>query len=309
MKAAFTICTSSYLAQAKVLSQSFIKFAGDYKFYLFLVDELDEQIEYNKFEGVEFVLAKTLPIDFFALVEKYNIIELNTCIKGTCFKYLFNKGAQMVHYFDPDIELLDEIKHLDAHFKDAPILLTPHITSPITWQDGSPNENLFLNHGLYNLGYKGLTNQGDYMKLLDWWEDRTLTRGYYRTKQGFFVDQLWINYVPLFWPESTKILFDPGYNMGPWNLHERTLSSQEGGKFLVNNVSTLKFYHFSSYKHINHEISNNYRYTFATNPDVKLLYDSYQKKMIEAGVDFYLSIKWAYQKKETFIKRLFKKKK
>lgn len=307
MNAIFTICTNSYLAQAIVLSASVKRFAKDYKFYLFLADELDPDISYNDFPNIEFVLAKSLPIDFFSLVKKYNIIELNTCIKGTCFKYLFNeKGAEKVHYFDPDIELFEDIDTLDQHFDDAAILLTPHIVSPISWQEGSPNENLFLNHGLYNLGYLGLAKKGDYMNLLDWWENRTLTMGYYKTKEGLFVDQLWINYVPLFYPESSKILFDKGYNMGPWNLHERALS-QKDGKFYVNKTVSLKFYHFSSYKHNRHEISGNYRYTFASNPDMRQLYDDYQQKMIAAGVDNFVGKTWAYEQKKSWFSKLFKK--
>eukprot|EP01132_Coremiostelium_polycephalum_P015393 gene15393-18596_t len=287
MKAAFTICTNNYLAQAKILSASIHQFAKEYKFYLFLVDELHPEINYQDFPGIEFILAKTLPIEFSDLIKKYDIVELNTCIKASAFKHLFTeKGAETVHYFDPDIELFDDIKQLDTNFEQAPILLTPHIMNPIPWQEGSPNENLFLNHGLYNLGYIGINKKGDYMKLLNWWENRTLTMGFNRTRHGLFVDQLWINYVPLFFPGSTKILFDQGYNMGPWNLHERSLSNKED-RFFVNDQVSLKFYHFSSYKYNQHEISGNYRYTFASNPDVRSLYDLYQQKMIDAVRKYY----------------------
>ncbi|WP_316837470.1 hypothetical protein [Pedobacter nutrimenti] len=309
MKAAFTICTNNYLAQARILFSSIQKFAKDYKCYLFLVDELHPEIDYKDFPGIEFILAKTLPIEFSGLIKKYDIVELNTCVKASAFKHLFNeKGAEIVHYFDPDIELFDEITNLDVHFEQASILLTPHIITPIPWQEGSPNENLFLNHGLYNLGYLGLTNKGDYMKLLDWWENRTLNMGYNRTRHGLFVDQLWINYVPLFFPGSTKILFDQGCNMGPWNLHERSLSHKDN-KFFVNDSVSLKFYHFSSYKYNQHEISGNYRYTFTSNPDVKPLYDLYQEKMIASGVKLYSGTKWAYEQKKPFLSKFLKKKK
>lgn len=307
MRAAFTICTNNYLAQVKVLAESIKNYAPEYRFYLFLADEFDNGIDYKGL-GFEVILAKSLPIDFFSLVKKYNIIELNTCIKASCFKYLFKETkADIIHYFDPDIALFNDIQHLDNHFNTSSILITPHILTPITWQEGSPNENLFLNHGIYNLGYLGLKKSKDTFELLDWWENRTLNWGYYRTRQGLFVDQLWINYVPIFFPDSSKVLTDPEFNMGPWNLHERSLSYTEG-KFMVNNKYPLTFYHFSSYKFSQHEISSNYRYTFATNPDMRQIYDLYRDKMLAAGVENFVGKKWAYQRKENFFSKLFKKK-
>ncbi|WP_410221962.1 hypothetical protein [Pedobacter sp.] len=307
-KIIFTVCTNNYLAQANVLAKSVKNMALDYMFYLFLADEFSPEIEYNKFENINFINWQDLPIDCEDLKKKFDVVELSTGIKASCFKYLFSKyEAEIVHYFDPDIRLFSSLNHLDAYFDQASILLTPHIFNPIKWQDGSPNENLFLRHGLYNLGYLGLKKSEAAAATLDWWEDRCLKMGFNNPKYGFFVDQLWMNYIPLFHPKETFIILDKGYNMGPWNLHERSLSGKNDSSFMVNGESNLVFYHFSSYNYKSHEISRHYRYTFASNPDVKPVYDIYQQEMIEAGVEKFELFKWAYTKKKSFLKKLLKK--
>lgn len=306
-KIIFTVCTNNYLAQASVLAKSIKDIAPDYSFYLFLADEFNEQIDYDGFENINFINWQTLPIDCEDLKKKFDVVELNTAIKASCFKYIFSTfSPNIVHYFDPDIRLFASLENLDKHFENGSILLTPHIFSPIEWKDGSPNENLFLRHGLYNLGYLGLKMSQATEALLNWWEDRCLKMGFNNPKYGFFVDQLWMNYIPMFYPEETHIILDRGCNVGPWNLHERSLSTKDSS-FLVNETSSLLFYHFSSYNHQQHEISKHYRYTFASNPDVKPVYDIYHKEMIEARVEKFETFKWAYGKKKSFLKKLLKR--
>lgn len=307
-KIIFTVCTNNYLAQASVLAKSVKDIAPDYTFYLFLADEFNGDINYTALENINFINWQTLPIDCNDLKDKFDVIELSTAIKASCFKYLFATfSPEIVHYLDPDIKLFSSLDKLDSYFESSSILLTPHIHSPIKPQEGSPNENLFLRHGLYNLGYLGLKKSAVSDKALDWWEDRCLTMGFNNPKYGFFVDQLWMNYIPIFYPKETHIMLDMGYNMGPWNLHERSLNFKDSA-FLVNGNSPLVFYHFSSYKYNQHEISKHYRYTFASNPDVKPIYDSYRKEMIEAGVEKFEKFKWAYTKKKTFLKKIIKRK-
>lgn len=287
MKIAFTICSNNYLAQAKTLAESIYTYGADYIFYIFLVDELDYTIDYNFFAPSKIILAKELPLNFESLKTKYNIIELNTCIKPSCFKYLFinNPTASHIHYFDPDIEIFTDFSYLDKNFNHGSILLTPHIIKPICPGNKEPNENLFLNYGLFNLGYIGLKNNSEsVMRMLNWWEMRTLENGFIRIEKGVFVDQLWINFVPLFYPRDVKILFEPGYNMAPWNLHERVLT-YNSEKIIVNDKFPLVFYHFSSYKFSDKLVMSIYnRYTFESNPDLVPLYDDYHSKLLKNNI-------------------------
>jgi lipopolysaccharide biosynthesis glycosyltransferase len=106
MNLAFTICSNNYLAQAKTLGDSLLKHNPGHKFIIVLVDRKTPQIDYSFFEPYEIVLIEDVGIqDFESIWKKYNIVELNTAVKPTLFKYFFKKYAELdnAFYFDPDI--------------------------------------------------------------------------------------------------------------------------------------------------------------------------------------------------------------
>ncbi|HEX4374282.1 MAG TPA: hypothetical protein VHZ50_13355, partial [Puia sp.] len=84
----FTICSNNYLAQATVLGNSVKLHNPSYQFTIFLVDEKNEKIDYEKI-GHEIIPVHLIEPDLDKLVLKYDIIELNTCIKPRIFEYLF----------------------------------------------------------------------------------------------------------------------------------------------------------------------------------------------------------------------------
>jgi hypothetical protein len=80
----------------------------------------DEVIELEKIEP-----------NFESLALKYNIIELNTCLKPRVFEYLFaERKFRRVIFLDPDIKLFNTLTHLFASLDNANILLTPHTFRP-----------------------------------------------------------------------------------------------------------------------------------------------------------------------------------
>jgi hypothetical protein len=151
MRIAFTICSNNYLAQAKTLGNSLLERNPDYKFIIFLVDTLSEKVDYGSFKNLEVIpIEKLFPGTFDKLWQRYNIIELNTSVKPTCFKYLFENypAAEWLFYFDPDIVLFHSLYNLEKEFNDNNILLTPHIIHPIELDGKLPMENHFLNYGI-----------------------------------------------------------------------------------------------------------------------------------------------------------------
>jgi|LauGreDrversion4_2_1035121.scaffolds.fasta_scaffold103027_2 hypothetical protein len=280
MKILFTICSNNYLAQAKVLLQSSKEKTSDYLFYLFVVDVQNMNIDYDSFGFSKIVFIRDLlPESIDLLISKYNLIELNTSIKATAFKYIIsqNVGSEIVIYLDPDIQIFSSLNLLEKILQSKSIVLSPHITSPIEIDNFSPNENIFLNYGLYNLGFIALSSQNIEAKIfLNWWEERLLTQCFINLKEGLFVDQLWINLVPLMF-QDVFIIKDLGYNMAPWNLHERHLGYQND-KLMVNERHQLVFYHFSSIDFENKaNISKPYysRFNFLNRPDLFRIYSTY----------------------------------
>ncbi|TAH01518.1 MAG: glycosyl transferase [Sphingobacteriales bacterium] len=280
MKIAFTLCSNNYFAQALLLGQSFLLHNPGFEFYVGLIDEKSEQINYNQFNINILPIAQIEP-DILDLALKYNIVELNTAVKPHYFLHFIEKfNAKVVIYLDPDIYVYQNFKPLEDYLEIDDILLTPHILKPIPIDRKTPFENDFLNFGLYNLGFIALKVNNNTINMLNWWKQRTYQFGYHNLAKGLFVDQLWVNLVPILFGKC-KIINHPGYNIGPWNLHERFLSIKNDSYF-VNNDFQLYFYHFSNYNPANsskiHTVFT--RYDFENRPDLVNIYADYTKLLV-----------------------------
>ena len=219
----FTICSNNYLAQAKVLGDSLQKVNPNYNFKIFLCDKFDAAINYNTI-GHEVIEIESFAPEISDLAEKYHIIELNTAMKPRVIEFLFEYlKAEKVVYLDPDIFVNHSLSELENYLDHYSILLTPHVNTPIPLDGMQPSESLFLNYGIYNLGFIALQNDENSNALVKWWKNTTYTQGFVSVCNGLFVDQLPMNLAPLFF-KGVKILREMGYNMAPWNLHERKLS-------------------------------------------------------------------------------------
>jgi hypothetical protein len=104
-----------------------------------------------------------------------------------------------------------------------------------------------------------------------------------------FYDQLWVNYVPVFY-DNSYILKHPGYNMARWNLHERSLNAN----YCVNQSFPLRFFHFSGYNYSMPSLISSYNKSFNLNDwnDLNHIFESYNKLLLNNKVDiiFKLSV-------------------
>lgn len=250
---AFTICSNNYLAQAAVLTNSIKKTNPECHVIVGLVDKKELSIDYTLLNA-DIIEIDQIGIPNFAdLWQKYDIVELNTSVKASMFKYLFYtyQSCTAAYYFDPDIQLFEHLGEMNSLLDIYDVLLTPHVLTIVPLDGQSPEENTFLNYGIYNLGFIGLKSNNlskEVFELLNWWEERLLKYCFNRPCDGYFVDQLWLNLVPIYF-NKVKILLEMGYNAGPWNLHERqNLSCREDNRYVMPDQSKLFFYHFSNYK-------------------------------------------------------------
>jgi len=219
MNLAFTICSNNYLPQAGALCRSFMDLHPGFVFYIVLADEKKDSMDYSSFSPAQILpVAEAQCVDVHTLSAKYHIIEFCTALKPSFFKYFLKQFPEIeqVYYFDPDLffygSLLPVMQQLAS---GREIVITPHIITPIPLDGKKPNENLFLNYGIYNLGFIGIKAGGLQASLfLDWWEERVLANGFDDVANGFFTDQLWINLAPVFF-EKVHIEKGRGYNMGP----------------------------------------------------------------------------------------------
>ena len=217
-----TICTiisKNYLAHARVLTESFLKNNPNGKVYVLLVDTIDKKFdpEKEKFTLVEIDKIGIENLESFCF--KYDILEQNTGAKANFLKYLLKKyDLEKLVYFDPDIIITNSLKNLWDLLDKKSIVLTPHLTNPIT-DDKHPSEIDILRSGSYNLGFIALSHNKTSLKFLDWWIPHLMKHGFNDIEQGLFTDQKWIDLVPSIF-DDVYVIRHPGYNIAYWNLQQ-----------------------------------------------------------------------------------------
>ena len=284
MKIIFTICSNNYLAQAKTLGDSVLKHNPDYSFMIFLCDKKCQEVDYSFFEPHKVVEVQDVLMEKFdEMAGKYDIIELNTSVKAFVFHYIYNtfKDVEFVMYFDPDTCVFDKLILIEKELENASVLLTPHIYTPVEFDGKQPTENIFTQYGIYNLGFLATRRKEGTFDLLEWWKKRLEINCYNKPQEGIFVDQLPMNFAPIFF-KGVKVSENRGLNMAPWNLHERNLTLS-GGKYFVNDATPLVFYHFSNCKpHDSENLSTYYtRVTFEGQDVLRKIYDQYKKAVLK----------------------------
>lgn len=296
MLLAFTICSNNYLAQAVVLGQSWLRHHPDSRFAIVLVDELSAEIDYSCVDQFLLLPLSSLQIDRLPeLVRKYNITELNTAIKPDAFVHLAQSyKPDKIIYIDPDICVygrLDEVLGLlDTH----DLVVTPHYCTPIDDGKSTADVNM-LGVGLFNLGFLAVARPDRLGEFFDWWRQRLYAYCYYDAARGLFYDQVWMNFVVVFF-NSWHVLKHPGYNMANWNFHERRLTQVGDDTYLVNEMVPLRLFHFSGYKMDKpNEIARYHnRYTFGDRPDLVKIFNAYREACKSAGADLMSRIPCCY---------------
>lgn len=289
MTIAFTICSINYLAQARTLGDSLAKTNPEILFVIGLVDNLEGvQFEPSYLPKYPMVEIDKIGIQGFEeMAGRYNITELNTAVKPFYFTYFFKQypEAKNVIYFDPDIIVYQPLTELQNSLKSHDAVLTPHINTPI--EDRlTPNELHHLNTGVYNLGFVAFSRSEATTTFVNWWEEKLRYECLIDLCNGLFVDQNWMNFLPVFIP-NTYIERNPGYNAAYWNLHERTFSQKESTFYA--NESPLIFFHYSGYDPEKPDVLSKYqdRFVLAQRTDAIPLFEIYRKALIDNGNAYY----------------------
>ncbi|WP_031526906.1 glycosyl transferase [Dyadobacter crusticola] len=299
MTIAFTICSINYLAQARTLGNSLRATNPDVRFFIGLVDLL-QGISFDDSYKPDFPMIEIDKIeirDFQEMADRYNITELNTAVKPFYFTYFFKHypEAKNVIYFDPDIIVFQPLTGLLGSLQKSDAVLTPHLNTPI--EDRlTPNELHHLNTGIYNLGFVAFRRSAINLEFISWWEEKLRYECLIDLCNGLFVDQNWMNFLPLFVPD-THIERNPGYNAAYWNLHERVFSKKEN-TFFVNENNPLIFFHYSGYDPAKPDILSKYqdRFDISERPDLTELFALYRDTLIANGNAYYRKFECAYIK-------------
>ena len=297
----FTICSNNYFAQAIVLGKSLAASNPQCTFYVCVADCKVRDVDYSTVQNVLFVDELLIPT-FEQMVQKYSIVELNTAIKPYMFSYLFQKeyDCDMVTYLDPDIYVYKSLELIESLIKDYNFILTPHTTSPYPLDGNIPNEEDILNTGMYNLGYISIKNNVEGQNMVRWWEERLRDKADIDFNAGHFTDQIWINFVPLYF-SKVCIFRNLGYNVAYWNLHERNIVSCDDNIFIQKEqeIHPLVFFHFSGYNPFKPIVFSKYqsRITMQDGTILMRLCKQYGNNLLNNNYLHYSQIECYYQKR------------
>lgn len=235
----FTIVAPNYFGQALTLRESLKHYDIDFK--VVVVSELG--FNTNEFEVDEIIYSTELAIkNYISKAFQFNILEHCTNIKPSCFQHIVkNFSYDFIYYIDPDIFFYSTPENINSMFGDSTVLLTPHTMTPVL-DDHRPTDLEFLRTGIFNLGFIGIRPSESADNFLNWWSNRCLEYGFNDTSSGLFVDQKWMDLSIVYF---SNVLFTtyPGLNVAYWNLHERSVTCQDG-IYLVNS-QPLIFFHYS----------------------------------------------------------------
>lgn len=228
----FTVCSAEQYPFAKVLSDSLPK---NIPFKVGIVD--------GNVSGPDVVTPNELSINELSQMrERYDNESLVSAIKPYFAAYfLRTEGIENVIYFDPTIQVMGDIEVIVQTLQTAEILLTPRLTGKF----GASlygDEKLFLNTGMYDAGFWGIRKTENIFRFLKWWQDRLADRSHFDLCNGMNHEQLWLNYVPIFF-KNVAVNKSKGWNVGLQNLHERVLTKR-GNKWMVNTMEPLLFINF-----------------------------------------------------------------
>lgn len=281
LNGACTIVSPNYLLFARALAKSYLQHHPKDKFFVLVVARSCKK---NLFDTEPFsaVMLEEIGLpNLDSIAMKYDILELNTNVKPSFMKYIFdNSDLDSLVYLDPDIYIYNRLDPVFDLLEHANVVLTPHITSPI--DDGkTPREQDFLLSGTYNLGFIAVRRSSESRRMLDWWERRCLEQGYNETRTGLFVDQKWMNLAPCLF-EKVEQCKDPGCNMAYWNLHERQITT-DNSEYVVNGIYKLRFFHFSGVNVDRPETLSKYtnRFDLQDREDLVCLFTAYKSAVVE----------------------------
>lgn len=291
----FTSAACNYIPKVRMLFRSLRKYHPEAVLHLALADERTPLLDLAQepFDEVLTVADLDIP-EWRPWAFCHSIVELATAIKPFFMKKLLEReDCDQVLYLDPDMVVFSRLDDIINSLTESNIILTPHQIAPETTLAAiMDNEISSLKHGIYNLGFVGVTNNEEGHRFAAWWASRIYHFCRSELHNGLFTDQRWIDLVPAFF-DGVAISKSPRHNVATWNLTTRTLSKTIDGHYFVDN-EPLGFYHFTGFDSGAHRImvSRN----APGNEAVLSLVNWYDANTRDLANDPLSQVEWAYSR-------------
>ena len=251
----FTSINLEYLDKAITLWESVEIFEKNAQFVTVIVEpgltkfQLEEQLKIRNFpfELSKPLLAHDIPWNWIAKMEGLSVVEACTAIKASAAKFLLASSLNtQVVYLDPDMQVYGALTEIDQLLDESSFVLTPHLLEPPSNEHSVVSNEIAgaMIHGVYNLGFFAVKNTGEGFEILNWWESRLKKYCKAETGRGLITDQKWFDIATIYF-KDISVLRHPGYNVAPWNLAERFLTTENGVIYV--DKFPLRIFHFSSF--------------------------------------------------------------
>jgi hypothetical protein len=238
-----TVVAQNYLPQALALYASIQEIEPDKELVILVVDGDRRDLEQDR-PGLRVVTTEVLGLSERQVLELaaiYDVVEFSTSVKPLFFKALLEEAPTVV-YLDPDMMVVSPLAELEGLVAEHGIVLTPHFLQPIERSVDHITEGHDLTVGIFNLGFCAVGRSA--VQFLDWWWSHLERECLIYPLLGVFVDQKWVDVGANFFDAHS--LRHGGYNVGPWNLHERRFQA-EGSGYALDSGDDLRLLHFSGF--------------------------------------------------------------
>lgn len=239
MKIAFTVCNRYQLPHALVLADSVKKHSPDRKLFLGWVDRMAAP---KLPDWVSVVPVESLEVtDWTDMERRYYDFELVAASKPFFARHLLAAFpvCEELAFLSPTTQLFASLDLVAD--KAAFLQLSPQRLRPIGELDGrsvAPLEDKrVLNTGMYNSGSWIMHPDSQEIALLNWWCERMIDRGFLDLCEGMCLDQLWLNYLPIYY-ERVKSIRNPGWHHGLPSVVGSKFT-QVDGSFFVDDVALI----------------------------------------------------------------------
>ncbi|MBU1820617.1 MAG: hypothetical protein KKG00_03770, partial [Bacteroidetes bacterium] len=229
MKLVFTICNRTQLSHAICLGESLREHAPGHLFVLGWVDTVQLP---TLPDWIQVINIPELGLTAWPSMQgRYFDFELLAACKPFFARHLLQQypNCQELIYLSPSTCLFGSLDSIVE--PEAFVQLTPNRTRPIEPQTGLLDRNV-LNIGMYHSNSLIIHPQDSQTtKFLNWWCDRTLDRAAFNLCEGMCLDQLWLNYLPVYY-ENIHLIREEGWHLG---LHQAgdSLLATMGSQYTV----------------------------------------------------------------------------
>ena len=289
----FSSAAFNYIPKVRMLFQSLRKYHPEFRLCLALADTLHEHHDLSSEPIDEILPLSELGIPHWeGWAFCHDIVELSTAIKPFALQKLLSRpDCSGVLYLDPDMVAFSRLDEILQEIERSSLVLTPHQTVPESSLEAiMDNEICSLKHGIYNLGFIGVSATDEGRRFAEWWSDRVYHFCRADIPNGLFTDQRWIDLAPVFF-RGVTILRSCRYNVAPWNLTTREVRGNLEDGFTVNG-EPLGLYHFTGFDSgAHHTMAEK---NSSGNPSIMELVGWYKKQIKRLSREPLARVPWSY---------------